>query len=444
VIERVLIANRGEIALRIIRACRELGVESVVVYSEADAYSLPVQLADRAICIGPPEPINSYLNVQSIMSAAEVVGAQAVHPGYGFLAENPEFAEICLACDLAFIGPPPHVIRLMGDKAEARKRVASWGVPVIPGSPGEVTTEEEALAIAQEIGYPVLMKAVAGGGGRGMRLARDEDELRQVFNTARSEAGAAFGYAGLYVEKFVHPARHIEVQVLADGEGRVLVLGERDCSIQRRHQKVLEEAPALISQELRDRLFRDARLVAEKVGYVSAGTVEFLVDEEENHYFIEMNTRIQVEHPVSEMVTGLDFVKEQIRIASGESLELGQEDVVSQGWAIEFRINAEDPRSFRPSPGKVERWVVPGGPGVRVDTALYQGYEMPPFYDSLVAKLVVYGRDREEALSRGRRALAEFKVEGIQTTIPLHEAILDSEEFREGRCPVDWLERFVW
>ncbi len=443
-LQRVLIANRGEIALRIVRACRELGVESIVVYSEADAESLPVQLADRAICIGPPEPIHSYLNVQAIMSAAEVVKAQAIHPGYGFLAENPEFAEICMACDMAFIGPPPHVIRLMGDKAEARKRVASWGVPVIPGSPGEVSSEEEALAVAQEIGYPVLMKAVAGGGGRGMRLARDEDELRQVFNTARSEAGAAFGYSGLYVEKFVYPARHIEVQVLADGEGRVLVLGDRDCSIQRRHQKMLEEAPALISQELRERLFKDARLVTEKVGYVSAGTVEFLVDEEEHHYFIEMNTRIQVEHPVSEMVTGMDLVKEQIKIASGMPLEVEQKDVKSQGWAIEFRINAEDPRTFRPSPGRVDRWVIPGGPGVRVDTALYQGYEMPPFYDSLVAKLVVHGRDREEALNRGKRALAEFKVEGISTTISLHQAILESEEFQRGGCPVDWLERFVW
>ena len=443
-LKRVLIANRGEIALRIIRACRELGVESVVVYSEADADSLPVQLADRAICIGPPEPVHSYLNVQAIMSAAEVVKAQGVHPGYGFLAENPEFAEICMACDMAFVGPPPHVIRLMGDKAEARKRVASWGVPVIPGSPGEVGSEEEALAVAEEIGYPVLIKAVAGGGGRGLRLARDEDELRQVFNTARSEAGAAFGYAGLYVEKFVYPARHIEVQILADQDGKVLVLGERDCSIQRRHQKMLEEAPALISQELRERLFRDARLVAEKVNYVSAGTVEFLVDEEERHYFIEMNTRIQVEHPVSEMVTGLDLVKEQIRIASGLALETDQEEVKSQGWAMEFRINAEDPRTFRPSPGRVSRWVVPGGPGVRVDTALYQGYEMPPFYDSLVAKLVVHGRDREEALKRGRRALAEFKVEGISTTIPLHLAILEAEEFQRGGCPVDWLERFVW
>lgn len=443
-IQRVLIANRGEIALRVVRACRELGIESVVLYSEADYESLSVHLADKAICIGPPEPINSYLNVQSIMSAAEVVKAHAVHPGYGFLAENPEFAEICLACDLVFIGPPPQVIRLMGDKAEARRRVASWGVPVIPGSPGEVNTEEEALEVAQEIGYPVLMKAVAGGGGRGMRLARDEDELRQVFNTARSEAGAAFGYSGLYVEKFVHPARHIEVQVLADAQSEVLVLGERDCSLQRRHQKVLEEAPALISPDLRERLFHHARVVAEKVGYVSAGTVEFLVDQEEKHYFIEMNTRIQVEHPVSEMVTGLDLVKEQLRIASGDPLSLSQEEVKCQGWAMEFRINAEDPRTFKPSPGKVERWVVPGGPGVRVDAAVYQGYEIPPFYDSLVAKLIVHGRDREEAVARGSRALKEFKVEGIQTTIPLHQAILRSEEFLEGGCSIDWLERFLW
>jgi acetyl-CoA carboxylase biotin carboxylase subunit len=443
-VSRILIANRGEIALRILRACKELGVESVVIHSEADYDSLPVHLADKAVCIGPPEPINSYLNVQGIMSAAEIAKVQAVHPGYGFLAENPDFAEICVACDLIFIGPPSHVIRLMGDKAEARKKAASWGVPVLPGSEGEVEREEEALMVAQEIGYPVLMKAVAGGGGRGMRLARDDDELKQVFNTAKSEAGAAFGHAGLYVEKFIHPARHIEVQVLADGEGKTLVLGERDCSLQRRHQKVLEEAPATISEELRSHIFRDARLVTENVGYVSAGTVEFLVDEDEHHYFIEMNTRIQVEHPVSEMVTGLDLIKEQIKIASGEPMEISQDEVQSQGWAIEFRINAEDPRTFKPSPGKVSQWILPGGPGIRVDTAVYQGYEIPPFYDSLLAKLIVHGKDREEAIARGRRALEEFKVEGIKTTIPLQQAILESEEFIKGGCPIDWLERFLW
>ncbi len=443
-VKRVLIANRGEIALRILRACKDLGIEGVVVYSEADYDSLPVQLADRAICIGPPESANSYLNVQSIMSAAEVVKAQAVHPGYGFLAENPEFAEICLACGLVFIGPSPHVIRLMGDKAEARSRVSSLGIPVIPGSQGEVNTEEEALEVARDIGYPVLMKAAAGGGGRGMRLAKDDDEFRQIFNTARSEAGAAFGYAGLYVEKFVRPARHIEVQILGDSHGQVLVLGERDCSFQRRHQKVLEEAPALISSQLRKRLFRDARLVAEKVGYVSAGTVEFLVDDQDRHYFIEMNTRIQVEHPVTEMVTGVDLVKEQIKIASGSPLDLAQEDVKVHGWAIECRINAEDPKTFRPSPGKVERWILPGGPGVRVDTAIFQGYEIPPFYDSLMAKLVVYGRNREEAIMRSRRALEGFKVEGVKTTIPLSRAILESEEYLQGGCPIDWLERFLW
>ncbi len=443
-IKRVLIANRGEIALRILRACKDLCIEGVVVYSEADYDSLPVQLADRALCIGPPEAANSYLNVQSIMSAAEVAKADAVHPGYGFLAENPEFAEICMACDLAFIGPPAHVMRLMGHKAEARSRVSSLGIPVIPGSQGEVNTEEEALKVAQDIGYPVLIKAAAGGGGRGMRLAKDDDELRQIFNTARSEAGAAFGYAGLYIEKFVHPARHIEVQILGDSHGQVLVLGERDCSLQRRHQKVLEEAPALISFQLRERLFRDARLVAEEVGYVSAGTVEFLVDGQEHHYFIEMNTRIQVEHPVTEMATGVDLVKEQIKIASGDCLSFSQKDVKVTGWAIECRINAEDPKTFRPSPGKVERWILPGGPGVRVDTAVFQGYEIPPFYDSLVAKLVVYGRDREEAIMRGKRALAEFQLEGIKSTITLHRAILESEEFFQGRCSIDWLERFLW
>lgn len=443
-IKRVLIANRGEIALRILRACKDLGIEGVAVYSEADYDSLPVKLADKAICIGPPEPANSYLNVQSIMSASEVAKADAVHPGYGFLAENPEFAEICMACDLVFIGPPAHVMRLMGHKAEARSRVSSLGIPVIPGSQGEVDTEEEALEVAHDIGYPVLIKAAAGGGGRGMRLAKNDDELRQVFNTACSEARAAFGYAGLYVEKFVHPARHIEVQILGDSHGQVLVLGERDCSLQRRHQKVLEESPALISPQLRERLFRDARLIAEKVGYVSAGTVEFLVDSQEHHYFIEMNTRIQVEHPVTEMVTGIDLVKEQIRIASGNPLSFSQEDVEAKGWAIECRINAEDPKTFRPSPGKVERLILPGGPGVRVDTAVFHGYEIPPFYDSLVAKLIVYGRDREEAIMRGRRALKEFQLEGIKSTIPLHQAILESDDFLHGKCPIDWLERFLW
>ncbi len=443
-VRRVLIANRGEIALRILRACRELGLETVVVYSEADCDSLPVQLADRAICIGPPEPVNSYLNVQSIMSAAEIAMADAVHPGYGFLSENPEFAEICMACDLVFIGPPAHVMRLMGHKAGARAKVASWGIPVIPGSEGEIEAEEEAIEVAREVGYPVLMKAAAGGGGRGMRLARDEDELRQVFNTARSEAGAAFGYAGLYVEKLIHPARHIEVQVVADANGNVLVLGERDCSLQRRHQKVMEEAPAFLPSQLRERLFEDARLITERLGYVNVGTVEFLVDERGDHYFIEMNTRIQVEHPVTEMVTGVDLVKEQIRIASGEPLSVSQNDIKVEGWAIECRINAEDPKTFQPSPGLVERWVVPGGPGVRVDSAVYQGYEIPPFYDSLVAKLIAHGRDRDEAIQRCRRALEEFQIKGIKTTIPLSMAILESDDYLQCRCHIDWLERFLW
>lgn len=443
-IERVLIANRGEIALRILRACKELEIEGMVVYSEADAHSLPVQLADRAVCIGPPEAMGSYLNVQSIISAAEIVKADAIHPGYGFLAENPEFAEICMACDLTFIGPPPNVMRLMGDKAEARRRVATWGVPIIPGSDGEVETEEEALEVAERIGYPVLIKAVSGGGGRGMRVARDGDELGQVFITAKTEAGASFGHSGVYVEKFIHAARHIEVQILGDVEGRLLVLGERDCSLQRRHQKLLEEAPALISPSLRERLCQDARRVAEGVGYVSTGTVEFLIDGEENHYFIEMNTRIQVEHPITEVVTGIDLVKEQIKIASGNPLSMSQEEVKQMGWAIEFRINAEDPRSFASSPGTIKEWLIPGGPGIRVDTAVYQGYTVPPFYDSLIAKLIVFGRDRKEAISRGKRALSEFKVKGTETTIPLHSAILSTDEFTEGRYNIDWLERFIW
>jgi len=443
-IKRVLIANRGEIALRILRACKELEVETVMVYSEADTESLAVQLADKAICIGPPEAQSSYLNVQSIISAAEITKADAIHPGYGFLAENPEFAEICAACDLTFIGPPAHVMRLMGDKVEARKKVLAWGVPIIPGSDEEVETEDEALKVAKDIGYPVLIKATAGGGGRGMRIVKDSDELRHVFATAKSEAGASFGHSGVYLEKFINPARHIEVQILADTNGEVLVLGERNCSLQRRHQKLLEEAPALISDELREKLFDAAEKIAKGIGYISAGTLEFLVDDEENYYFIEMNTRIQVEHPVTEMITSVDIVKEQIRIASGLPVSYTQDEVTFNGWAIEFRINAENPKTFTPSPGTIEKWILPSGPGVRVDTAVYQGYTIAPFYDSLIAKLIVWGRDRQEAISRGKRALAEFKIEGVETTIPLHMAIVSSDDFIEGRYNIDWLEKFIW
>jgi len=444
VFKRVLVANRGEIALRIIRACHELGIEAVLVHSEADAQSLPVAMADEAICIGPPDTTKSYLNVQAIISAAEIANVDAIHPGYGFLAENAQFAEICEACGYRFIGPSPEVITMLGDKAQARKFVDGLGVPVIPGSRGEVESEEDALQVAERIGFPVIIKASAGGGGRGMRIAKNREELSRLYKTARTEAEAAFGEPTVYLERYIKPSRHIEVQVIGREGGEVLCLGERECSLQRRHQKVMEESPALVSEERRHRLYQDAVTIAREVGYTSAGTVEFLLDDQENHYFIEMNTRIQVEHPVTEMVTGIDLVKEQIRVAAGHPFSCSQEEINPKGWAIEFRINAEDPHTFTPSPGKIERWVVPGGPGIRIDTAVYQGYTVPPFYDSLVAKLIVWGKDREEAIRRGERALREFRVEGIETTIPLHLAILKSPDFAKGRCHTSWLDNFTF
>ncbi len=442
--KRVLIANRGEIALRIIRACHELGIEAILVHSEADATSLPVAMADKAICIGPPDTSQSYLNVQAIISAAEIAGADAIHPGYGFLAENAQFAEICEACGYRFIGPTPQVITMLGDKAQARKFVDELGVPVIPGSRGEVESEEEALKVVEKIGFPVIIKASAGGGGRGMRIAKDQEELSRLYKTAKTEAEAAFGEPTVYLERYIKPSRHIEVQVIGREGGEVLCLGERECSLQRRHQKVMEESPALISEKRRQQLYQDAVTIAREVGYTSAGTVEFLLDQQENHYFIEMNTRIQVEHPVTEMVTGIDLVKEQIRVAAGLPFSYTQKEITPKGWAIEFRVNAEDPHTFTPSPGTITTWVIPGGPGVRVDSAVYQGYTVPPFYDSMVAKLVVWGKDREEAIDRGKRALKEFRVEGIETTIPLHMAILGSEDFKKGRCHTSWLDNFTF
>src|SRR6059036_829438 len=401
---KILIANRGEIALRIIRTCRELGIRSVLAHSKADAHSLPMRLADETICVGPDSARESYLNIPAIISAAAVTDSEAIHPGYGFLAENPAFAEVCRACSITFIGPSPEAIRLMGDKAQARQIAMQAGVPVIPGSEVALKGSAEALEVADRIGYPIMFKAAAGGGGRGMRIVRERGEVVQAFDACQSEAGAAFGSSEVYCEKFVQNARHVEVQVLGDRNGIRVHLGERDCSVQRRHQKLLEESPAsAISEATREGLCKAALAVANAVNYVSAGTVEFLVDRSGRFYFIEMNTRIQVEHPVTEMVTGIDLVREQIRIAAGEGLGYKQEAVQFMGHAIECRVNAEDPEHFVPSPGRVTLWVPPGGPGVRVDSHLMSGYAVPPHYDSLIAKVIVHGRDRAEAVARMQR-----------------------------------------
>ncbi len=443
-LSKVLIANRGEIALRVIAACRELGIATVAVHSEADRDCLHVRQADEAVCIGGPYPQNSYLNITAVIAAAEITGADAIHPGYGFLAENAHFAEIVSECGLTFIGPPAEAIRLMGNKSEARKKVSAAGVPVLPGSLEPLSSRSEALELAAEIGYPVILKASAGGGGRGMRLAWDERDLRRAFDTARNEAEKAFGDASVYLEKYLERPRHIEFQILADGHGRVIHLGERECSIQRRHQKLLEEAPSpALTPELRVEMGRAAVAAARAAGYVSAGTVEFLLAEDGTYSFMEMNTRIQVEHPVTEMVTGVDLVKEQLIIASGERMTVPRGRVVPRGHAMEFRINAEDPQSFAPSPGRVTSLVLPGGPGVRVDTHLYAGYSIPPYYDSLVAKLIVHGRDREEAIARGRRALTSLEIEGIRTSRTLHLRILDDLDFREGRLHTGFMDRYA-
>jgi acetyl-CoA carboxylase biotin carboxylase subunit len=438
--QRVLIANRSEVALRVIRACRELGLETVAVYSTADETARHVRTADQAVCIGKPAARQSYLNIDALIDAARSSGADAVHPGYGFLAENARFARACQEADITWVGPPPEVIDQMGDKAVARELARQADVPIVPGTTGTVTLEE-ALDVAHEVGYPVMLKAAAGGGGRGIRIAHDDEELREAVVAAAREAEAAFGDPALYLEKRIVNPRHVEVQVLGDAHGNVIHLFERECSLQRRRQKLLEESPApRLDPSVRGAMCDSAARLAQQVGYTSAGTVEFIVDAGGAFSFIEMNTRIQVEHPVTEMVTGTDLVKEQLRIAAGEPLDLTQDDVATHGWAIEFRINAEDPDAdFHPSPGEVTALELPGGPGVRVDTALYAGYRVPPFYDSLIAKLIVLGRDRDEAIARGRNALSELRIEGIKTTIPFHLAMLDDPGFRAGEYHTDTL-----
>ncbi|HUF93224.1 MAG TPA: acetyl-CoA carboxylase biotin carboxylase subunit [Candidatus Limnocylindria bacterium] len=432
---KILIANRGEIALRIIRTCREMGVRTVIAHSTADAHSLPVRLADESICVGPSDSRSSYLNIPSIISAAVVTDSEAVHPGYGFLAENPAFADICRACGLTFIGPSPEAIRLMGDKAQARVIARQAGVPVVPGSELPLKSEAEAIEAADEAGYPVIFKAAAGGGGRGMRIVRERASAAQAFAACQTEAAAAFGSSEIYCEKFIEEARHVEVQVLGDRNGMRVHLGERDCSVQRRHQKLIEESPApSLPAETRAGLHRAGLAAAAAVNYVSAGTVEFLVDSRDGRfYFIEMNTRIQVEHPVTEMITGIDLIREQIRIAAGEPLGYRQDAITFDGHAIECRVNAEDPETFTPSAGRVTTWTPPGGFRVRVDSHLMAPYSVPPFYDSLLAKIVVHGRDRAEAVHRMRRALYETTVEGVKTTIPFHLRVLSDPAFVEGR-----------
>jgi len=437
---RILIANRGEIALRVIRACRELGIESIQVYSDADRHSLPVSLADRSLRIGGPRAADSYLNASAILGAALSCKADAVHPGYGFLSENAEFAQLCQQKRLVWIGPQPDAIRLMGDKAAARKAAAAANVPTTPGSPGIVGDCDHAASIAATLGYPILLKAAAGGGGRGMRVVATERTLPAAFSEARGEAAAAFGDGSLYVEKFLTRVRHVEVQVLGDGN-HVLHAGERDCSAQRRNQKLVEESPANIDDRLRSRMTQAAVQLAQSVSYTSAGTIEFIVDGDSDFYFMEMNTRIQVEHPVTEMVTGLDLVKEQIRIAAGEPLGIGQHDIIARGHAIECRINAEDPeRGFAPCPGTISAVVMPGGPGIRVDSHLYAGYAIPPFYDSLVAKVIAWGSDRVEAIRRMTRALDEMRIDGVKTTVPFHRRLLRDPAFVGGRVHTRYIE----
>jgi acetyl-CoA carboxylase biotin carboxylase subunit len=444
VFSKVLIANRGEIAVRIIRACRELGVRTVAVFSQADADALHVQLADEAVCIGPAPPSQSYLQVSRIISAAEITGAEAIHPGYGFLAENAHFAEVCEQCGVTFIGPPAASIQMMGDKAAARRRAAAQGVPILPGSPHPVRDLEEARHLAREIGYPLIVKASAGGGGKGIRVVATPDSLEPALATAAAEAAAAFGDAAVYLERFLPDPRHVEIQILMDGGGQGIHLGERDCSIQRRHQKLVEESPSpALTGARREAMGQAALSVARAAGYRNAGTVEFLLDERGDFYFMEMNTRIQVEHPVTEMVTGLDLVKAQVRIAAGHRLDVTQADVRVTGHSLECRINAEDPSRFLPSPGRLTNIRLPGGPGVRVDSHAYVGYLMPPHYDSLLAKLIVHGGDRGEALARMQRALDEMLIEGVQTTIAFHQKLLRHPEFVAGRTSTRFLERLM-
>ncbi|MDP2941624.1 MAG: acetyl-CoA carboxylase biotin carboxylase subunit [Candidatus Omnitrophota bacterium] len=442
---KILIANRGEIALRVIRACRELGIRTVAVYSEADRTSLHVRFADEAICIGPAASSGSYLNIPAIISAAEITDVEAIHPGYGFLAENPHFAEICESCKITFIGPTPENIRLMGDKMAARTTMKKIGLPIVPGSAATIKNKEEALKTANHIGYPIIIKAAAGGGGRGMRICHNDLTLISSLMTAQAEAEANFGNPSVYIEKYIEKPRHIEIQILADRYGHQLYLGERDCSIQRRHQKLLEESPSpAVDSKLRKRLGETAIKGAKAANYVSAGTIEFLLDKHNNFYFMEMNTRIQVEHPVTEMVTGIDLIKEQIRIAAGEKLKIQQDNIQINGAAIECRINAEDPENnFFPCPGKIETLNLPGGPGVRVDTHIYQGYEISPHYDSLVAKLITHGRSRQEAIKIMHRALNEFYIAPIKTTIGFHLKLMENPLFLKGEVSTHFVQEIM-
>ncbi|NLA58514.1 MAG: acetyl-CoA carboxylase biotin carboxylase subunit [Firmicutes bacterium] len=440
--EKILVANRGEIAVRIIRACKELGVRTVAIYSEADAAALHVRLADEAVCVGPASSARSYLNIPNIISAALLTGAEAIHPGYGYLAERARFAEICEDHGIEFIGPRPSTIECMGDKAKAKKAMEAAGVPVIPGSDGPVESDSEALKIAGEIGYPVIVKASAGGGGKGMRVVYCQEDLLRSLNLARAEADAAFGSGEVYIEKFIYKPRHVEIQIVADKYGNVAHLGERECSLQRRQQKILEEAPCVaITPKMRQAMGEAAVAGAQAVDYISTGTVEFLVDQDGNFYFMEMNTRIQVEHPVTEMITGIDLVKEQLRIAAGEKLSFRQEDITLRGHAIECRINAENPQAgFIPSPGVITAYHAPGGMGIRVDSGIYQGWEVSPFYDPMIAKVIAWGRNRDEAIGRMEAALSEMIIEGIATSIPFHLELLRDEGFRSGRFHTKYIE----
>ncbi|AFI28989.1 acetyl-CoA carboxylase [Bacillus sp. A053] len=444
-IKKLLIANRGEIAVRIIRACRELGIETVAVYSEADKDALHVQMADEAFCIGPKASKDSYLNVTNIVSVAKLTGTDAIHPGYGFLAENADFAELCEEVNVTFVGPSADAISKMGTKDVARETMKQAGVPIVPGSQGIIENVEEAVSLANEIGYPVIIKATAGGGGKGIRVARTEEELINGIKITQQEAATAFGNPGVYIEKYIEDFRHVEIQVLADNYGNTIHLGERDCSIQRRLQKLLEESPSpALDSEIREQMGDAAVKAAKAVGYTGAGTVEFIYDyNEQRYYFMEMNTRIQVEHPVTEMVTGTDLIKEQIKVASGMELDLKQEDVEFEGWSIECRINAENPsKNFMPSPGEIKMYLPPGGLGVRVDSAAYPGYSIPPYYDSMIAKVITYGKTRDEAIARMKRALSEFVIEGIETTIPFHLKLLEHETFVSGEFNTKFLETY--
>ena len=439
---KILIANRGEIAIRIMRACRELGIKTVAVYSEADRSALHAQIADEAVCIGPAASKDSYLNTKAIIAACEITHAQAIHPGFGFLSENADFARLCRTCGITFIGPSPEVMDAMGDKASAKQTMISAGVPVVPGSDGIVPTIEEARKVAAEIGYPVMIKATAGGGGRGIRLAESEEHLEQQYLAAQQEALACFGNGDVYIEKFIVNPRHVEIQLLADNHGNVVHLGERECSLQRHNQKVLEESPSpIMTPELREKMGTAAVAAAKVSGYQNAGTIEFLVDKDRNFYFMEMNTRIQVEHPVTEMITGVDLIKEQLRIAAGQPLSIKQDEVVVRGHAVECRINAEDPNTFLPSPGKITRFHAPGGFGVRWESHIYAGYTVPPYYDSMIGKLICYGENRDVAIARMKNALQELIIDGIKTNVDLQIRIMNDEHFQNGGTNIHYLEK---